>query len=179
MRFDFDVADMLHVQNKTMPSGDVSFKGFVVVELHAVAVGVLKTVKAIFSLESRLSRCLASFDAPKESTVRLVQPAQDLLQAAGVEQDTRLFAPFAEIRPLLENTLVLARCFVGGLALGQGSVVDLATLLKQHLKHFPLSFSWIQAVLICAHSGSPLCVDSLLYRFSTHVSCGSDIKREC
>src|SRR5260221_742247 len=172
VQLDLDCAYILDVQHKAI-------KAIIVFQPATVAVGVFNALETIFSLETWIARSLACFNAAKECRECLIQLAEGMLQTAGVEnQITEAVAPVAEIRPLVDRTLAVARCFVGVLALLQRPVVHLAVLLKQQVQCRPFSLAGIQPVFVNAlHLGSPLLRDVSLDCLSADISCGPHIIR--
>src|ERR1043166_5568282 len=154
MQLDLELAHVLHFQNVAI---DIRF----IVQVATVAIRKFQTFQAAQPLESRITRRFSFLHALEESVERLVQPSQGVLQAAGVEQQVAIgVAPIAEVGPLANRTLTLARRLVNILALFQRPVVHLAVLFKQEVEGAAFTLSRVQTVLVSVlHSGPPLRCD--------------------
>src|SRR5262249_21681669 len=142
-----DSTYVLHVKIEAIIVG-------VVVQLHAVAVGVLNALEPILALEAWITRRFPGLDAAEESRHCLIQPSQRMLQTAGVQDEIReSIAPIPEVRPLTNRTLPFACRLVSVLALAQRGVVDLAVLFEQAFKRLTFTLTRIQAIFVGAIHG--------------------------
>jgi len=140
MKLDFDVRDVLDVQHRRLARSRC--------ELAAIAVGVLDAGEALRGFEAWMSRRFTRLDPAKKRAVSLIQSSQEVLQTAGVEQDTGLFAPLSEVGPLTQACCVLTRCFVAGFRLRQRPIVNLAPLLQQFVKGLRFGLAREQTILV-------------------------------
>ncbi len=171
VKLHLQAADVLHVEHGCRLGGWC--------ELATVAVGVFEAVEALCRLVAWVAGRLTRFHPPKERGVRFVQPPQEVLQAAGVQQDTRLFAPRAQVRPLFQRFHAFALRFPGVATLVERGVVDLAALFQQQVKSLTFGATGVEAVFVGAyHRLLPLLfVDVASYRFRTDVPCRADVVR--
>ena len=107
---------------------------FVLAQLATVPVGILDTVKTVTAFEAGKAGLLSCLQTSKKSSKRLVQSAQEMLQARCVdlsERVWRIMAHISKMRPLCSVAIPHA-CFPpADNPLFEGSIVDQARLPKQ------------------------------------------------
>ena len=138
-----DLADVLQVE--------APLSVVLLAQLAAIAVAVLDALEAVIAFEARESWSLSGFEPAEESGEGLVQPAQHLLHAGGIQQAVFLRAMvtlIAEVRPLGGITDALPGFLVSDNALLQSSVVQPTCLGEQVVKGGGLCPVGPQAVLV-------------------------------
>src|SRR5262249_26089521 len=81
-------------------------------------------------------------------SIGFVQAPENMLQTAGIQQDTCLFAPRAEVIPLSDPALMFPGRLVDRSGLSQREIVDLPPLFEQRLECLDFSLARIQTVLV-------------------------------
>ena len=120
-------------------------------QFAAIPIAVFDTLEAVMSFEARKAGGLACLHSAEEGGEGFVQSAQQLLDAGGIQHPVHLWvvvALIAEVCPLIRVADPLAGFLVGGDALFQGGVVQLASLPEQAVEGCDLRSVGTQAVLV-------------------------------
>src|SRR5260221_12552052 len=76
VQLDFDAADVLHGQHKTVKLG-------IVVQFAAITVGILQPLEAVVLFETRITRRVTFLETPEEVTNVFFEQSQDVKNTGG------------------------------------------------------------------------------------------------